>query len=51
MESFEKKDAKNQEKFKAVEDPAESPQRRYNKLYRERWQNRVVYGGSKNVKK
>ncbi len=44
MDSFEKKDGEKKERLKNyAEQHADSPQRRYNKLYRERWQNRIKY--------
>ena len=52
MDSFDKKDSQKKERLKDyAETHADSPQRKYNDLYRERWQNRIVYKGRKNVKK
>ena len=53
MDSFEKKDAVKRKRLEEyTEEHADSPQRQYNKLYRERWQNRIKYDtGSKNDKK
>ena len=36
-----REDEKRQKIKEYVEEHADSPQRRYNRLYRERWQNRV----------
>ena len=52
MDSFEKKDNKKRERLKDyAEKHTDSPQRKYNELYREKWQNRIVYKGRWNVKK
>ena len=52
MDSFDKKDSKKKDRLKDyAENHADSPQRKYNDLYRERWQNRIVYKDRKNVKK
>ncbi len=44
IEKREKQRRENQEKMKS---PEISPQRKYNQLYRELWQNRVVWGHNK----
>jgi len=52
MDSFDKKDSKKKERLKNyAETHADSPQRKYNKLYRERWQNRIIWRGNGNAKK
>ncbi len=53
MDSFEKKDSIKRDRLKEyTEEHADSPQREYNRLYRERWQNRIKYNtGQKNDKK
>ena len=44
IDAFDKKDAKKREKIiEYVENHADSPQRKYNKLYRELWQNRIKW--------
>ena len=44
MEDFEKRDAEKRGRLKKyTQDHSESPQRKYNKLYREKWQNRIIY--------
>jgi hypothetical protein len=44
IEDFEKRDSVKKEKSKKYcENHSDSPQRRYNKLYRELWQNRIRY--------
>ena len=52
MDSFEKKDELKRDRIKEyVDEHADSPQRKYNELYRERWQNRIKYGGKNNEEK
>tara|TARA_E500000331_G_scaffold327926_1_gene347288 strand:+ start:1404 stop:1592 length:189 start_codon:yes stop_codon:yes gene_type:complete len=52
MDSFEKKDTQKKERLKNyAEEHGDSPQRKYNDLYRERWQNRITYRLNRNVKK
>ena len=51
IKDFEKRDlAKKQKQKKYCEDHQDSPQREYNRLYRELWQNRIRYVRKSNKK-
>ena len=44
VEDIVRREEEQRQKLKEqVEDQADTPQRRYNELYRERWQNRIRY--------
>tara|TARA_Y100000034_G_C6894645_1_gene412254 strand:- start:285 stop:476 length:192 start_codon:yes stop_codon:yes gene_type:complete len=44
VDSFQEKDIEKRERQKTyVDEHADSPNRQYNKLYRERWQNRIKW--------
>lgn len=48
MDAFQKKDKQKVDKHKEyVENHADSPNRKYNELYRERWFNRIKWGNKK----
>jgi len=46
-----REDEKRQKIKEYVDDHADSPQRRYNRLYRERWQNRIRHGNPSSRRK
>jgi len=52
MDDFDKRDSAKREKMKEyTENHSDSPQRKYNKLYRELWQNRIIYRNKANSTK
>ena len=44
IKDIEKRDKDYREKKPQLNEHEVSPQRKYNELYRERWQNRIVWG-------
>jgi hypothetical protein len=51
MDDIVKRESTHRENAKVyAEEHADTPQRKYNKLYRERWQNRIVWSSKRNDK-